>query len=216
MNSSPEKFLLSLEEARVGSLSAMNDILGYHRHRLRNAAGYKLASLYSDLEMEDSDIAQEAIMHACRTLSTFKGRTESEFSVWLDEILRNVLIDFKRHYRREKRDVCRKESFDPRSPLGPAACCISLHRTPEQEMLHVETVAALEAVLATLRPDERQLFQKRTMEGCSFQAVAAALGITENAAQKRHQDLKQKIANRLNSLGLDSATCFDILTGRIR
>ena len=79
-----------LDAARRGDLAAAGELLQRYADWLR-----LLARLQIDrglqAKLDASDVAQQALLEACRALPQFRGTTEAELIAWLRAILAHVL-----------------------------------------------------------------------------------------------------------------------------
>src|SRR6516164_8308457 len=63
-------------------------------------------------KLDASDVAQQALLEACRALPQFRGTTEAELIAWLRAILAHVLGDaFRRYHATQARDLAREVSL---------------------------------------------------------------------------------------------------------
>jgi len=76
-----------------GDIRAFEELAAKYQHKI-----YSLAYRYMGCEEDASDMAQEALIKAYRSLATFKG--ESSLGTWLYRITTNVCLDELRKRRR--------------------------------------------------------------------------------------------------------------------
>lgn len=62
--------------------------------------------------MDPSDMVQQTLLEAYRSLDQFVGRTEGELTAWLRQILAHQMAHALRDLTRLKRDVTREQSLD--------------------------------------------------------------------------------------------------------
>jgi RNA polymerase sigma-70 factor, ECF subfamily len=120
------------------------------------------------------DAAQEAFLRVVRKRKQY--RPGKRFSSWFYTILRNICRDMLRKQARQKALV---REVAARQPAGPAA-------PPSDSPDAVD-------LLSILPPDARAVVNLRIAHGLSFRDVAAALGISEEAAKKRAQRALQRL-----------------------
>ncbi|MBI3768408.1 MAG: sigma-70 family RNA polymerase sigma factor [Deltaproteobacteria bacterium] len=123
-----------------------------------------------------------------RRLRHFEGRNGCSFAGWLRVVAVRLVIDV---LRRDRRLVSLDDD-------GPAMT--NLRRTlrsaggdPELGLQGSEVAARLASAIASLGPKDRLLVELHLLRGASLPAVAAALGVTANAAYVR----KSRILERL-------------------
>jgi RNA polymerase sigma-70 factor (ECF subfamily) len=130
-------------------------------------------------KLDASDVAQQALLEACRALPQFRGSTEAELTAWLRGILANVLAhEVRRYAGTQGRDVTREVSLDAElaessrrlqnvlADSGPSPSELAARR--EQEV-------RLADVLSRLPDDYREVIVLRNLEGLSHEAVAARM-----------------------------------------
>lgn len=125
------------------------------------------------------DAVQESFLRVIRKRDQYiPGRA---FSCWFYAIVRNVCVDMLRQRVRQKELIeeiaDRDDSNTPRTDLSEIA-----------------------KVLDGLARGERDVLVLRIVHGLAFRDVAAALGISEEAAKKR----AQRALRRLRAMGCDS------------
>ena len=101
------------------------------------------------------------------------------FSPWFYVILRNVCIDMIRKRQRD-RNFARKLYFEKVRGASFESRCEDLN------------------LLKTLASRERQVLELRVVNSMSFKEIAAALGISEDAAKKRAQRGLRRLRERLS------------------
>jgi DNA-directed RNA polymerase specialized sigma24 family protein len=100
-----------IRSARSGSRDDLGELLEQFRQHLRLIAS---SSVESGAMHGGStpDLVQETFLKAQARLKGFTGRTEEEFKGWLQQILVNILKDWRRYNVAENRDVRREASLD--------------------------------------------------------------------------------------------------------
>ncbi len=63
-------------------------------------------------KLDPSDVVQQTMLHAHRSLEDFRGTTDAELAVWLRQILARNLQHAQRDYGRQRRDVARERSLE--------------------------------------------------------------------------------------------------------
>jgi RNA polymerase sigma-70 factor (ECF subfamily) len=111
------------------------------------------------------DLAQDALLSACRALGTFEGR--SRFSSWLFSIARNRCLSELR-----APSLTRDEGVDPDAleDRGPGLAADVEERLEEE--------ATLQLIRETLEPVEQRALWLRCFERMSVEDVTRVLGIT--------------------------------------
>lgn len=141
------------------------------------------------------DLAQETFVKAFRNLAAFD--VTRRLSTWILRIAHNTGIDAMRRRRIRAVSLDTGPRPDDRTPAEPAAPL-----TPDP----VERAAlqrALEAALATLRPDQREAVALRYEEGLSFDEIGQVLRIPEVTARSHVHRARKELARLLAAAGWD-------------
>jgi RNA polymerase sigma-70 factor (ECF subfamily) len=139
------------------------------------------------------DLAQETFVKAFRNLAAFD--VTRRLSAWILRIAHNTGIDAMRRRRIRAVSLDTGPRPDDTTPAEPAAPV-----TPDP----VERVAlqrALEAALATLRPDQREAVALRYEEGLSFDEIGQVLRIPEVTARSHVHRARKELARLLAAAG---------------
>lgn len=135
------------------------------------------------------DIAQRAFLNIYKKPPPGEGR--AQFKSLLFTVARNEAInEFKKRGRRGETDL---ES----APEGR-----SQRASPEEEVARLEEAARLNAALAELPEDEREIVLLRQVEGLTFREVCDVTGLSRDAVRWRLarglEALRASLAGRLS------------------
>jgi RNA polymerase sigma-70 factor (ECF subfamily) len=127
------------------------------------------------------DIYQEAFLRVYRKLPQF--RFDCSFSTWLYRIVANLCLDQLR-----KRKVRKEDGSAVTTATGEMDRFQFLpeHRPdvdPQRQLMSSEVSDRINAVLETLTPRERLVFEMRHYQGMRLRAIGESLGVTEEAAK---------------------------------
>jgi RNA polymerase sigma-70 factor (ECF subfamily) len=127
------------------------------------------------------DIYQEAFLRVYRKLPQF--RFDCSFSTWLYRIVANLCLDQIR-----KRKVRKEEGSAVTTPSGEMDLFQFLPEQradvdPQRQLMSSEVSERINAVLQTLTPRERLVFEMRHYQGMRLRAIGESLGVTEEAAK---------------------------------
>ena len=131
-------------------------------------------------KLDASDVAQQALLEACRALPQFRGSTEAELIAWLRSILAGVLAhEVRRYAATQARDLAREVSLD--AELAASSCRLAhvladSGPSPSAEAVRHEQAVRLANALARLPDDYREVIVLRNLEGLSHEDVAARMG----------------------------------------
>jgi RNA polymerase sigma-70 factor (ECF subfamily) len=174
----------SLALARSGRLDVLGQVLEVYRHYLLGIAERELDSALK-AKAGASDLVQETFLEAQRDFAQFHGQSATELQAWLRRLLLNNLVNFTRHYRgTDKRDVGREIPLEARTPGAADPGLAAETPSPSGEAVANEQAEVVQAALARLPEDYRQVLVWRYQEGRSFEEIAQLLQRTANAARK--------------------------------
>jgi len=123
---------------------------------------------------ELDDVLQEVFASAFSRLAQFHG---GDFGHWLHRICANVVTD--RHRRRRVRETFRRLfGASLQEEADPAAA-------PDRSTEQAEARAQVAAILARLRPRQREVFALYELEGLSGEEIAARVGCPVNTVWTR-------------------------------
>jgi len=179
-----------LERAGSGGGPALQLLLERHRHRLRRMVAVRLDSRLAPL-VDPSDVVQEALADASQKLDDFLRDRPLPFYPWLRRLaLERIIHVHRRHLRTQKRAVTREQRLDlplpDESAMQLADRLVASGTTPSERLLRDEQGRRLRDVLNRSSPNDREVLVMCYLEELGFGEIAAALGISENAAKVRH------------------------------
>jgi RNA polymerase sigma-70 factor (ECF subfamily) len=126
-------------------------------------AAFNLARWLLRTRADAEDVAQEALLRACRFFRGFHG---GDARAWLLQIVRNACYSWLEKNR--PRDLM--VEFDEELHSQPVA-------TPESIAVADEGRERLIRALETLPPRQREVLVLRELEGCSYKEIAAITSI---------------------------------------
>jgi RNA polymerase sigma-70 factor (ECF subfamily) len=154
----------------AGDTAAFGRLVGLYQDRLYKSQLRVLGSA------EDArDVAQDAFVQAFVKLDTFRG--SSAFYTWLYRIAFNLAMS---HARRSHKTV----SID-RAKAGCGSEPVDGQPTPEADLLRAERVEMVQAALAKLSDEYRQILVLREIEGCRYDAIAEILDLPVGTVRSR-------------------------------
>ncbi len=180
-----------LEEARRGEAAAVERLLTAHRDPLRRMIGLRLDPALA-ARVDASDIVQDVLIEAHRRLQDYLNNPLMPFHLWLRHIAKDHIIDAHRRHRQAQR-----RSLDREQPLVPAFLAdhssyelagqlVDPELTPATEAMRREMQRRLDAAIAELDEDDREIILLRHGEQLTNQDVAHSLGLSEAAASMRY------------------------------
>jgi RNA polymerase sigma-70 factor (ECF subfamily) len=193
-----EKTRKLLDDARAGGDGAVDRLLGEFREPLRRVIGLRLDPVLAR-RVDASDVVQDVLIEANRRLTEYLRAPAMPFHLWLRHLAQDRIIDtHRRHRQAQRRSIDREQAparpaWADESSLQLAAQLVDAERTPASEAIHQELQRRLEAAMADLGEDDRDIILMRHHEQLSNQDVAAALGLTEAAASMRYLRALRKL-----------------------
>jgi len=194
-----------LKGVRTGDEDAVNRLIERHR-----AAVLRLVQLRLDNRVRRrvgvSDVVQDVFLEANRRLGDYLANPTMPFHLWLRHIAQDRIIDaHRRHRGSQKRSVDRELGLvapggNDRSTLELAERLCDRQLTPAAAATQQEMAKRVEAAIAELDEQDREIIVMRHYEQLSNQDVARVLGLTEPAASMRHL----RAVRRLRAVLLDS------------
>lgn len=134
--------------------------------------------------VDASDIVQETLLEAHRSLAQFDGGSEAELAGWLRRILARRLAHAFRDHTRQRRDIRRERSLEASLNASSARLeqfVASECSTPSQHAAAAERLQELAEALEALPPQQRQAITLHYLEGRTVPQIAAAMQRSEAA-----------------------------------
>jgi RNA polymerase sigma factor (sigma-70 family) len=153
--------------AQQGDQAAFGALVRRHQDRIYR----HLLNLTGSRE-EALELAQEVFIKAWEALPQW--RPDAQFHTWLYRIASNAALDLLRR-RKVVAFVALEEDHDEPAP-APG---------PEAQLQATQGIRALDAALARLAPEHREIVLLREVEGLSYDELAVALGIDVGTVKSR-------------------------------
>jgi RNA polymerase sigma-70 factor (subfamily 1) len=169
-----------IERARLGDKQALGHALSMCRDYLLLVANDRLKP---ELQAKGnpSDQVQETFLKALRGIEGFRGRTASEWRLWLRGILvRNMAKERRRFAATAKRQIQCEVMIPETSELGQ----LGTNETPSRVFARRELEAALLEALDRLPVHYGQVVVWHHREHHTFEEIGQRLGISAEAARK--------------------------------
>jgi RNA polymerase sigma-70 factor (ECF subfamily) len=146
------------------------------------------------------DLLQETFLRVVKSAAAWEPK--ALFRTWVYTIARNLAAD-----------EARRQVFRQAAPLGEAAPDGTPRPEPVADDARAPDDAAgdallrprLEAALAALPPEQREVFLLREHAGLSFPEIAEATGVNENTVKSRMRYALLALRDRLSAQGLGPA-----------
>ena len=140
------------------------------------------------------DLCQETLLKAVRASAEWEPRARVQ--TWLYAIARNLAVD-----------EARRQSFRRAEPLegGAAASAAAEDPAPDRAADAALLRPKLEAALAALPGEQREVFLLREYAGLKFHEIAEVTGTPENTVKSRMRYALEALRERLAALGVGPA-----------
>lgn len=178
-----------IHRARNGDQNAFSQLL----ERFEKPVYHQALRMVGHAE-DAADLTQEVFLKVWQGLPGFQG--DSSFSTWLYRLTSNACIDF---LRREKRRRGTLSLDDEEREL--AAQLPDPAPTPQRALEQQELRQALEAGLAQLSDEHRQVLVLRELNGLSYDEIAQVLSLSPGTVKSRIARARLSLAKFLRKNG---------------
>jgi RNA polymerase sigma-70 factor (ECF subfamily) len=194
-----------LRQAAQGDRQSLGKLLERDRDRLRRMVVLRLDRRLHG-RIDPSDVIQEAQLEAAERLDEYLRNPTLPFFLWLRLITgQRLLILHRRHLGAQMRAAGREVSLD-RGALPQATSAALAARllgrltSPSAAAVRAEMKARLQEALDLMDPIDRDVLTLRHFEHLTTAETAQELGITEEAAKKRHLRALKRLKEILTSM----------------
>ena len=179
--------MVPADEARLVAAAKEGDRAAFDELVRRTYAGvYTLAYRLTGNEHDARDVAQEAYLRAFRAIKRFRG--DSRFATWVFRITANCASSLL-----TRRTRTSHEELSGDEPIADLR-----HEIDPESMAESGFVRdRLTAALAELPPRLRAVVVLRDVYDLPHEAIAAELGISQEAAKVRLHRARRKLRERL-------------------
>jgi RNA polymerase sigma-70 factor, ECF subfamily len=162
-----------IERCLCGEEAAWEDLLKVYTRRV-----YSICYRFVGKEGEAQDLTQEVFLRIFKTLKSFRSN-EGSFSVWLNRLTRNLLID---HYRRSKLERSTDSIEDQLRVLEETE---QTSARADSMLAGREASEMLQAGLQKLSPELRETIILRDIEELEYREIAQVLNVPEGTVKSR-------------------------------
>lgn len=174
--------------AQTGDQHAFTELVRRYERPVLHFCMRMVAS-YEDAE----DIAQNCFVRLYRALPRL--REEAQFSTVLFGIARNLALNALRDAKRSGRHHA--------APLEDRPVAGSALDRPERQARVREIESTLEAAIADLSPEHREVLLLREVHGMDYEAIARVLRCRKGTVRSRLARAREQLRRRLIELGGD-------------
>jgi RNA polymerase sigma-70 factor, ECF subfamily len=179
MDSRHSKHLVA--NAAAGDPQALDQLFARAEPRLRRLLALKAGSALRHGDLDD--LVQEAYLEATRQFADYTYQGPDSFFRWLATVALHRLANLQRMAMAGKRDRRRERPLqgEASSLLPGAVTPVDAGPGPRTMMVGAEAQAKLDAALATLGDDDRDVITLARLQGLSLQEISERMGRTKNA-----------------------------------
>ena len=189
-----------LTRAAQGDQTALEQLFGLHRQRLRQMIALRL-DRQVQARLDPSDVVQETLAEAARRLADYARLRPLPFYPWLRQHAWERLVQLhRRHVRAGKRTVRREQGellLSEASALALADRLVSRGSSPSARLRRSEQRRRVQAILAQLAEADREVLVLRYLEHLSTPELAAILGLTPAGVKTRQLRALQRLRDLL-------------------
>jgi RNA polymerase sigma-70 factor (ECF subfamily) len=192
-----------IPKARSGDQDALSQLCACYRPYLQTMAALKIGR-GMERRVDASDVVQETEIDMVRGIGMFRGKTESELSAWLKQMLRRNIANKVRDNQAAIRDLRRETYLDVQNPSASITWLQPAGRepTPSQFVMNGEAALRFAAALESLPEAQREIVRMRYIEGMKLIEIAATVEKTPGAVAGLLRRGQTALREKLGSMSL--------------
>lgn len=175
-----------LDRLRADDAEALGELFMLYRNRLWRMLYVRLDRRLSSRFTAD-DVLQETFLDSARRIGEYLGNPSVPFYVWLRFLCIQRMQTLQRaHLGVQMRNPSLEVALPHASAESMAGQFVSHMTSPSQAAIRHELQERLRAALDAMDPMDREVLALRHFEELSNNEVAQILGLSKEAASKRH------------------------------
>jgi len=190
-----EQTIALVGRAQGGDGAALDELFARYYERVRRIVGLRLGAALRG-RVDSNDVLQEVFLEALKGFDRFEMRNRGAFINWLARMAESRIRDLADWHGAAKRDAGREVplwSGDDSSGLDRELTATGL--APPDGAAHADQVAQLEAAIARLPPDDRELILLRIYADAEWSEVAQETGrASADAARMAFREALKRLA----------------------
>ncbi len=179
-----------VERAQRGDLSSYDELVTRHRGKI-----FAMIRNMIHQEADAWDLSQEVFIKAWQALPRFEAK--AKFSTWLYRIAHNVVYDWTRKRKIDSAGELNDEIFERERIDSSSMTTPSGGDTPDETMSRSELRVKIEAALAKLSGDHREVVVLKDVQGLSYKEIADVMACSIGTVMSRLFYARQKLQTML-------------------
>ncbi len=184
--SDPDEDFRLVALAQQGDMTAYDALVTRHRGRI-----YAMIRNMIHQEADAWDICQDVFIKAWKALPKFEAK--ARFSTWIYRIAHNAVYDWVRKRKIQSvgelnDEIFTREKIDSGSFTTPSG-----GESPDDTMVQSELRMKIEAALAKLSSDHREVVILKDVQGLSYKEIADAMSCSLGTVMSRLYYARQKL-----------------------
>ena len=170
-----------IRQAVAGDRVCLSRLLLLHYDDLvRHISRHMSAELHEVVLVDD--ILQQTFVRAAQAIGNYEIRGPGAFRAWLKTIAGNLVKDAHKRRRRERRIPQGNHGRLNDSTMGPLVERIAAESTsPSGHVYRNDNLRHVQAALASLPDDQREVIQRHYLQDQSLEQIAGAMSRTKDA-----------------------------------
>jgi RNA polymerase sigma-70 factor, ECF subfamily len=176
--------------SQSGDMKAYDQLVLRHRNRI-----FAMIRNMTHHEADAWDLTQDVFIKAWNALGNFESK--AKFTTWLYRIAHNVVYDWNRRKKHEVVGELHDETLE-NERIDPAAIAIPhVGDSPDEKMAMGELKKKIEAALAKISPEHREIVILKDVQGLAYKEIADVMGCTIGTVMSRLFYARQKLQTLL-------------------
>jgi len=175
-----------VSRSQAGDMKAYDTLVIRHRNRI-----FAMIRNMTHHEADAWDLTQDVFIKAWNALANFEAK--AKFSTWLYRIAHNVVYDWNRRKKHDMAGELNEEIFE-NNRIDPSAIAIPhAGGSPDEQMAMGELKTKIEAALAKISPEHREIVILKDVQGLAYKEIADVMGCTIGTVMSRLFYARQKL-----------------------
>jgi len=179
-----------VERSRQGHLQSFDELVTRHRARI-----FAMIRNMIHNEADAWDLSQEVFIKAWSALPRFEAR--ASFSTWLYRIAHNLVYDWARKRKIESAGELNDEIFHSERIDAASSTTPSTGQHPDDALTSGELRQKIEAALARLSDDHRQVVVLKDVQGLAYKEIAEVMECSIGTVMSRLHHARKKLQSML-------------------